>query len=89
MNLDQDYIDEVSQEMLKSNLIYNRPTESGPSNYVTDKNSDSNVDANNTDNTESTSHNDSDEPDFFHTIVTLNSKSDERLENLDKTPLQN
>ena len=89
MNLDQDYIDEVSQEILKSNLIYSRPTESGPSNYVTDKNSDSNVDANNTDNTENMSHYDSDELNFFHTIVTLNNKSDERLENLDKTPLQN
>ena len=28
-NLDQDYIDQILQEMLRSNLIYNRPTESG------------------------------------------------------------
>ena len=36
------------------------------------------------------SDNDSDEPDSntFHTIVTPNSKRDERPENLDKTPLQ-
>ena len=49
-NLDQDHIDQILQELLKSNLVYNRPTESGPSYYVTDKNSDSNVDANNTGN---------------------------------------
>ena len=34
------------------------------------------------------SDNDSDEPDVFHTIVTTNSKRDEKPENLDKTPLQ-
>ena len=51
-NLDQDYIDQILQEMLRSNLIYNRPTKSGPSYYVTDKNGDSDVDTNNTDNPE-------------------------------------
>ena len=59
-NLDQDYINQILKEMLKSNLIYNKPTESGSSYYVTDKNSDSNVDANNTDNPECMSDNDSD-----------------------------
>ena len=34
------------------------------------------------------SDNDSDESDVFHTIVTPNSKRDERPEILDKTPLQ-
>ena len=63
-SLDQDYIDQVLQEMLKSNLIYNRPTESGPSYYVKFKNGDSNVDAN-SDNPECMSDNDSDEPVFF------------------------
>ena len=74
--------------MLRSNLIYNRPTESGPSYYLTDKNGDSNVDTNNTDNPECLSDNDSNEPDVFYTIVTLTSKRDERQENLDKTPPQ-
>ena len=74
--------------MLKSNLIYNRPTESEPSYYITDKNGDSNVDANNTDNPEYMSDNDSDEQKFFHAIVTPNSKLDKRPENLDKALLQ-
>ena len=51
-NLDQNYTDQILQEMLRSNLIYNRPAESGPSYYVTYKNGYSNVDANNTDNPE-------------------------------------
>ena len=34
------------------------------------------------------SDNDSDKPDVFHTIVTPNSKPDERPKNLDKIPLQ-
>ena len=74
--------------MLTNNLIYNKPTESGPSYYVTGKNGDSNVDANNTDNPECMTDNDSDEPGALHAIVTPNSKRDERPENLDKTPLQ-
>ena len=86
-NLDQDYIDQILLEMLAKNLIYNRPTESGPSYYVTEKNGDSNV-ANNTDNPECMTDNDSDEPGAFHAIVTPNSKRDERPENLDKTSLQ-
>ena len=85
-NLDQDHIDQILQELLKSNLVYNRPTESGPSYYVTDKNSDSNVDANNTDNPECMSDSDSDEPGVFHAVVTPNSKPDKKPENLDKTP---
>ena len=88
-NTDQDYIDQILQEMLKSSLIYNRPTESGSSYYVTDKNGDSNIDENNTDNPESMSDSDSDEPDVFHTIVTPSSKRDERPGNLDKFPLKN
>ena len=36
--------------MSKSNLIYNRRTKNGPSYYVTDKNTDSSFDANNTEN---------------------------------------
>ena len=74
--------------MLTNNLIYNKPTESGPSYYVTGKNGDPNVDANNTDNAECMTDNDSDEPDVLHAIVTPNSKLDERPGNLDKTPLQ-
>ena len=70
-NLNQNYIDQILQEMLRSNLIYNRPTESGSSYYLTDKNGDSNVHTNNTDNPECMSNNDSDEPDVFHSIVTL------------------
>ena len=74
--------------MLTNNLIYNKPTESGPSYYVTGKNGDSNVDASNTDNPECMTDNNSDEPGVLHAIVTPNSKRDERPENLDKTPLQ-
>ena len=74
--------------MVTNNLIYNKPTESGPSYYVTGKNGDSNVDANNTDNSECMTDNDSDEPDAIHAIVTPNRKRDERPGNLDKTPLQ-
>ena len=87
-NIDQDYIDQILQEMVTNNLIYNKPTESGPSYYVTGKNGDSNVDANNTDNPECMTDNDSDEPGALHAIVTPNSKRDERPENLDKTPLR-
>ena len=36
-NIDQDYIDQILQEMVTNNLIYNKPTESGPSYYVTGK----------------------------------------------------
>ena len=81
--------------MVRSNLIYNRPTEIRPSYYVTDKNSDWNVNANNTGNPKSMSDidsdepNDSDKPDVFHTLVTPNSKRDERPKNLEETPLQN
>ena len=74
--------------MLTNNLIYNKLTESGPSCYVTGKNGDSNVDANNTDNPECMIDNDSNEPDALHAIVTPNSKRDERPGDLDKTPLQ-
>ena len=74
--------------MVTNNLIYNKPTESGPSYYVTGKNGDSNVDANNTDNPECMTDNDPDEPGALHAIVTPNNKRDERPENLDKTPLQ-
>ena len=73
-NVDQDCIDQILQEMLTNNLIYNKPTESGPSYYVTGKNFDSKVDANNTDNLECMTDNDSDEPGAFHAIVTPNSK---------------
>ena len=37
-NIDQYYIDQILQEMVTNNLIYNKPTESGPSYYVTGKN---------------------------------------------------
>ena len=74
--------------MVRNNLFYKKPTESGPSYYVTGKNGDSNVDANNTDNSECMTDNDSDEPDTIHAIVTPNRKRDERPGNLDKTPLQ-
>ena len=74
--------------MLTNNLIYNKPTESGPSYYVTGKNGDSNVDANNTDNPECMTDNNSDESGAFHAIVTPNSKCYKRPENLDKTLLQ-
>ena len=57
--------------MLANNLIYNRPTESGPSYYVTEKNGDSNVDANNTDNPECMTDNDSDEPGAFHAHIQI------------------
>ena len=87
-NIDQDYIDEILQEMVTNNLIYNKPTESGPSYYVTGENGDSNVDANNTDNLECMTDNDPDEHGALHAIVTPNNKLDERPENLDKTPLQ-
>ena len=73
--------------MVTNNLIYNKPTESGPSYYVTGKNGDSNVDANNTDKPECMTDNDSDEPGTFSVIVTPNSKRDEKPENLAKTPL--
>ena len=85
-NIDQDYIDQILQEMVTNNLIYNKPTESRPSYYVTGKNGDSNVDTNNTDNPECMTDNDSDEPGALHAIVTPNSKCDERPENLEKTP---
>ena len=55
--------------------------------YAIGKNGDSYVDANNTDNAEWITGNYSDEPGALHTIVTPNSKRDERPENLDKTPL--
>ena len=87
-NLDQNYIDQFLQEMLTKNLIYNTSTESRPSYYVTEETGDLNVDANNTDNPECVTDNDSDKPGAFHAIVTPNSKRDERPENLDKTPLQ-
>ena len=84
-NIDQDYIDQILQEIVTNNLSYNKPTESRPSYYVTGKNGDSNVDANNTNNQECMTNNDPDEP---GAIVTPNSKRDEGPENLDKTPLQ-
>ena len=74
--------------MVTNNLIYSKPTESGPPYYVTGKNCDSNTDANNTDNQECMTNTDPDEPGALHAIVTPNSKRDERPENLDKTPLQ-
>ena len=74
--------------MVTNNLIYNKPTESGSSYYVTGKNGDSNVDANNTDNPECMTDNDPDEPDVVHAIVTPNNKLDERPEHLNKSPLQ-
>ena len=74
--------------MLKGNLIYNKPRESGPSYYVMDKNVDSNVDANNIENRECMRDNYSDELDVFLTIVTPTSRRDERSENLGKTLLQ-
>ena len=36
-NIDQDYIHQILQEMVTNNLIHNKPTESGPSYYVTGK----------------------------------------------------
>ena len=36
----QEYAATILQEMPMGNLTYNRPTESGPSYYVTDENSD-------------------------------------------------
>ena len=88
-NIAQDYIDQILQEILKNNLIYSKPTESGPSVILCyGKNGDSNVDANNTDSPECMAYNDSDEPSAPHTIVTPNSKHDERPENLDKTPVE-
>ena len=74
--------------MVTNNLIYNKPTESGPSYYVTGKYSDSVVDVNNTNNPERMTDNDSGEPGALHTLVTPNNKLDERPEKLDKTPLQ-
>ena len=53
--------------------------------YVTDKNSDLNVGANNIENPENMTDNDSDKPDK---IVAPNTKRNERLENLEKTLLQ-
>ena len=64
--------------MVTINLIYNKPTESGPSYYVTGKNGDSNVDANNTDNQECMTNNDPDEPGALHAIKKPNNKRDER-----------
>ena len=81
-------IDQILKKMLKGNLIYNKPTESGPSYYVMDKNGDSNVDANNTENPEYMRDNYSDELDDFLALVTRTSRRDERSENLDKTLLQ-
>ena len=52
-----------------------------------ENNGDLNVDANNTDNPECMTENDSDEPGALHAIVTPNNKRDERPENLDKIPL--
>ena len=69
-----------------NNSISNKSTESAPSYYVTGKNGDSNVDANN--NLECMTDNDSDETGALRAIVTSNSKRDERPENLVKTPLQ-
>ena len=74
--------------MLTNNLIQNKPTESGPSCYVTEENGDSNIDANNTDNPECMVDNDSDDPGTFYATETPKSKRDEIPENLDKTPLQ-
>ena len=37
-NIDHDYIDQILQKIVTNNLIYNKPTESGPSYYVTGKN---------------------------------------------------
>ena len=87
-NIDQDYMDQILQEMVTNNLIYNKPTESRPSYYVTGKKCDSNVNASNTDNPEYKTDNDPDEPEPLHAIVTPNNKLDERPEDLDKTPLQ-
>ena len=56
--------------------------------YVTDKNSDLNVGANNIENPENMTDNDSDKPDILHKIVVPNTKRNERLENLEKTLLQ-
>ena len=56
--------------------------------YAIGKNGDSYVDANNTDNAEWITGNYSDEPSALHTIVTPNSKRDERPENLDKNLIQ-
>ena len=74
--------------MITNDLIYKKPTESGTSYYVTGKNSESNAEASNTDNTECMTNNDSDEPGALHAVVAPNSKRDERPENLGKTPLQ-
>ena len=87
-NIDQNYVDQVLQEMLTNNLIYSKLTESGPSYFVTGKNGDSNFDTNNTDDPDCMTDDNSDEPGTLHAIVTPNSKRDERPENLDKTPLQ-
>ena len=76
-NLDQDDIDPILQDMVKGNLIYNRTIESGLSSYVTPKNGDSDIDANNTNNPESMSDINSHEPDVFHTTVTPISKRHE------------
>ena len=75
-NIDQDYIDQILQEMVTNNLIYNKPIESGPSYYVTGKNPEFMTD------------NDPDEPSALHAMVTPNNKLDERPEDLDKTLLQ-
>ena len=87
-NIDQDYIDQILQEMVTNNLIYNKPTQSGPSYYVTEKKCDSNVDASNTDNPKCMTDNDPDEPGALHAIVTPKNRLDERPEDLDKSPLQ-
>ena len=74
-NIDQDYIDQVLQEMVMNNSIYNKSIESAPSYYVTGKNVDSNVDANNTGNLECMTDNDSDETGALRATVTPNSNT--------------
>ena len=71
--------------MITNNLIYNKPTECGPSYFVTAKNGDSDVNANNTGNPECMTDNDPNVPGTLHAIVTPNNKLDERPENLDKS----
>ena len=55
--------------------------------YVANKNSDSNINANNTDIPENISDNDFDELDIFHVIERPNSEHDDHIENLDKNQL--
>ena len=58
-----------------NNSIYNKSIESAPSYYVTGKNVDSNVDANNTGNLECMTDNDSDETGALRATVTPNSNT--------------